>query len=278
MLMLKPKLFPKEIALLGVMSIVIAASLCGGCSATDSNQPITDSSPTNQRQPVASSENNDLDDAVKSLQFSGYTWVVKDSNGHRVGPGPNYFSSDNVWVDTQGRLHLRIAQRVDGQWDCAEVISQRRFGYGTYRFYLEAVDGLDEMMVLGLFTWSDNPAFNHREIDIEVSKWGQADNKNGQFVVQPYTRNIVRFDIPTGLKASTHSFTWEPSKVFFQSLKGHDASAVATENIIYQHTFTQGIPQAGGENARVNFWLVRPPKDGRETEVIINKFEFIPLS
>ncbi|MGA9996376.1 MAG: glycoside hydrolase family 16 protein [Pyrinomonadaceae bacterium] len=219
---------------------------------------------------------------MRTLEFSGYDWTVKSSGG-RVGPGPNYFSdsNDNVTVDAQGRLHLRITQH-QGRWYCAEVISTRSFGYGTYRFYLDTMaDSLDPQVVLGMFTWNNAPAYNHREIDIEVSRWGQANNKNGQFVVQPYTRsqNIARFQIPSGLQASTHFFTWKPDSVFCQSMKGSYRDAPEPFTIIQQHTFTEGIPQAGEENARINLWLLagHPPADGKEEEIIISKFEFVKL-
>ena len=214
---------------------------------------------------------------VRTIQFSGYAWKVKSSRG-RVGPGPNYFSDSrsNIDVDSRGRLHLRISRR-DGRWYCAEVISERSFGYGTYKFYLETrVDAIDARVVLGMFTWSDDPAYSHREIDIEISRWGDVDNKNAQFVVQPYTRpmNIVRFQIPPELGRTTHSFSWQSGSVFCRSWKGFVSAPI---EIIQQHTFTHDIPQAGGENARVNLWLMtgEPPADGKEMEIIVNKFEFL---
>jgi len=117
----------------------------------------------------------------RSIYFSGENWFVKAGSG-RLGPGPNYFSDsqNNVWVDSQGRLHLRIT-KVGGKWYCAEVISARSFGYGTYRFYLDSpVDALDSNAVVGLFTWSDDPAFNNRELDIEFGRWGTTNNLNAQ--------------------------------------------------------------------------------------------------
>src|SRR5262245_44168916 len=84
------------------------------------------------------------DAATRTLSFSGYTWNVKSSGKSKVGPGPNYFSdsTSNVWVDAQGRLHLKITVSRN-KWSCAEVVSQLSFGYGTYRFYLDsAVDSL----------------------------------------------------------------------------------------------------------------------------------------
>src|SRR6185437_12399116 len=58
-------------------------------------------------------------DAARTVHFSGYDWKVKASVG-TFGPGPNFFSSSptNVWVDTRGRLHLKITHR-NGQFQCA---------------------------------------------------------------------------------------------------------------------------------------------------------------
>ncbi len=152
---------------------------------------ITGCSDNNHSNPSVSSNSN-------TLSFSGYTWRIKSSETP-VGPGPNYFSNspENVWVDEMGQLHLKIT-RKNGQWFCAEVISEKTFGYGTYRFYLASrIDLLNENVVLGLFTWDDDSIYYNREIDIEFSRWGDPTNDNAQFVVQPYfhTDNIHRFTI-----------------------------------------------------------------------------------
>ncbi len=115
---------------------------------------------------------------VRTIQFSGYDWAVK-SSVHRLGPGPNYFSSstDNVWVDSQGRLHLRITYSK-GRWYCAEVIGPQSLGRGTYTFTLDSpVDSLDPNVTLALYTWSDDPAYNNREIDIEFGRFGNASTR-----------------------------------------------------------------------------------------------------
>lgn len=230
--------------------------------------------------------NNNLpdrrDSSPRRLQVSGYEWSVKSST-RRVGPGRNHFSdsNDNVLVDAQGRLHLLITHR-EGRWYCAEVVSTRSFGYGAYRFYLDTnPDGLDVQVVLGMFTWSNDPAYNHREINIEISRWGKANNKNAQFVVQPYTRaeNIVRFQIASGLASSTHQFTWKPDSVLCQSNQDSSPKHAEPNSLINQYTFTEGIPQSADENARINLWLLsgHPPTNGKEVEIIITKFEFIPI-
>jgi len=215
------------------------------------------------------------------VRFSGYDWTVKSSPG-RFGPGPNFFSDsvDNVFVDPQGRLHLKITHRED-RWVCSEVISARSLGYGTYRFGVDSsIDGFDPQIVLGLFTWTDDPGYHHREIDIEISRWGDPANQNLQFVVQPYTRkgSIVRFSGPPGAPETTHTFLWTPDRVTCRSLTGHPPGS-SSKGLIREHTFTQDIPKAGGENPRINLWLMggKPPRDGKEVEAVISRFEFISL-
>jgi len=223
----------------------------------------------------------------RNVVFSGYEWGVKSSDAP-VGPGPNLFSNSrkNVWTDSQGRLHLRII-RQKNQWYCSEAVLANSLGYGTYRFYIDRrLDNLPPSAVLGLFTWSDAAEQAHREIDIEFSRWGDANNQSAQYVIQPYDTpgNMTRFDMPARLKTSTHSFLWEPGRVSFLSLKGRKIQDYTVADKIFEWTTSQGIPQPGDETARINLWLFDanrdgvgdPPSNRRNIEVVIRKFEFIP--
>jgi len=214
------------------------------------------------------------------IQFAGYEWYVKTSAG-KVGPGPNYFSdgADNVWVDASGQLHLRITRRGN-RWYCAEVISKLSFGHGTYRWYLASpVGSLNRDAVLGLFTWNDVAAYNNREIDIEFSRWGSAANQIAQYVVQPYDvpGNLRRWDMPAQILESTHSFKWLPGSVAFQSVRGLFDLPPDDSYVLQQWIATNGIPPAGGENARANLWLYRGqrPSGNAPVEVVVKSFEFI---
>jgi len=208
----------------------------------------------------------------RTVAFSGFSWSVKASTG-LVGPGPNVFSDspENVWVDAGGQLHLRITYR-NGQWLAAEVVVDRSLGYGTYAFNLASPTGrLDPNVVLGLFTWSDDPAYNHREIDIEVARWGDADaTQNAQYAVQPADRagNLRRFVQPDA-PATSHQFAWAPNRVSFASSSG--ASTVAA----WKYSGAD-VPKPGNERTRINLWLDRgrPPTDGAEVEVVLSKFSF----
>lgn len=214
---------------------------------------------------------------ARTLSFAGYTWNVKASGGAAWGPGPNVYSdaTSNVWVDEAGRLHLKITQEA-GVWTCAEVILQNSLGYGSYRYTLDTpVDDLDPNVVLGLFTWNDDPAFNHREIDIEFSRWGNPlDAANAQYTVQPYTAsaNLLRWTLPPGYTSSSHSFRWSSRSVAFLS------SSAGNPLKQWSYTRRAGIPKPGGENARINLWLFQgaAPQNALPVEVIISKFEFLP--
>jgi hypothetical protein len=222
--------------------------------------------------------------SVNAFHFSGYDWDVKSSGEYVFGPGPNVFSDDldNVWVDEEGKLHLRITYR-DGVWRCAEVISNDSFGYGTYRFYIDSpVDELDPNVVLGLFTWSDDPAYAYREIDVEVARWGNAsDPTNAQFVVQPWNRtgNLTRWTIPSGASPTTYSFDWEADNIAFESRDGAYSPDAASTPVIASWNYTgQDIPVPGDEQVRMNLWLVsgRSPVNGQEVEVVVDRFVFVP--
>jgi hypothetical protein len=117
---------------------------------------------------------------------------------------------------------------------------------------------------------------NRHELDIEISRWGLASTDNAQYVVQPYyiPVNIVRFPAPGGIL--THSIHWEPGRATFSTVaQSRDA---ATPRVVNEHVFTSGVPSAGGDAVRINFYVLGkgpiPLKNG--AEVVIDKFEYLP--
>jgi hypothetical protein len=196
------------------------------------------------QQAIASAVVTRVDPTVRSFHWSGYDWWVKSSTSP-VGPGPNYFSSstNNVSIDTQGRLHLRITH-VGSTWQCAEIVSQLTLGYGTYRFHLATpVDTLDPNIVLGLFTWSDENDFANREIDVECGRWiNPADYANAQFVRQPYylPSHLVRYRIPTLATNATPSFNWQTNAIAFLCTTGTTAVSATATNALLNPGFESG--------------------------------------
>lgn len=211
---------------------------------------------------------------ASTLEFSGYTWDVKTAVGEPVGPGPNLFAKDAAFVDTQGRLHLRVFERA-GKWQSAEVVLGRTLGYGRYEFRLASpVDNLDPNVVLGLFTWSDAVQQNHRELDIEFARWGNPkDTTNAQYVVQPYQTqgNLLRWSAPADT-ATRHLWDWRPGDVSFESYAGAQLLS------LWRRRGFGVVPEPGDSRVRMNLWLYegRPPQSGQSVEVIIESFTFAP--
>jgi hypothetical protein len=222
-----------------------------------------------------------------TLNWSGLTWFVKESNGAQVGPGVNganifSSSSNNAWVDVYGNLHLQIVKNPNGQWACAELVSPYRLGYGTYSFdCFTQVDNLDPAATLGMFTWSDFTSdYANREIDIEASRWDVANNSwNLQYVIQPYTitGNINRFFDSSGI-SSAQTIYWQPTRVGFTS----------SENPLFPiNSWTYNgasIPASGDERAHINLWLnnsgfngsIPGPVKGQAVQVTLSNFKFTP--
>jgi hypothetical protein len=210
----------------------------------------------------------------KFLTFSGYEWEVRRVPSDRGGA--NDYDPENAWTDADGLLHLALKQR-EGRWTSAEVILTRTLGYGTYAFVVRDTSQLDPAAAMGMYTWDDRGADqNHRELDIEISQWGDRSIANAQYVVQPYyvPANVARFATPAG--RVTHSFRWEPGRALFRSVRGH--ALPASGPAIAQHEFTSGVPTPGDERVRISLYCFRyaPSLPQNEAEIVLEKFQYLP--
>lgn len=210
-----------------------------------------------------------------TLHFSGYEWRIRTAPSSR-GDTSNLYDPSNAWTDADSALHLRIAGQP-GKWTCAEVALTRSFGYGTYSFVVRDMSSLEPAAVLAMFTWDyAGGDDNNREMDVEVSRWGDPASKNTQYVVQPFhvPANVARFDSLAGVV--THSFRWEPGRVSFRTVRG--AANSARPEVVSEHVFTSGVPSPGAETVRMAFYVFgkngQPLQNG--AEVVVEKFEFLP--
>src|ERR1700729_1606847 len=187
----------------------------------------------------------------KILNFSGYEWTTSAGPIFRAG-SRNFFDSANVWTDEGGALHLRISGSP-GKWAAAEVKLTRSLGYGTYRFQLRDVSHLEPSALLTLITWDGVGTENSRSgLNVELGRWGNPDNTNVNYVVQPYyvPANFVAFRAPPD--AYTHSFRWEPGKVTFSTITG---SGNAGGRVINQHVFTSGIHTLDRKSVSISLFV-----------------------
>lgn len=236
----------------------------------------------NEHSPVQQQKNTKtkMETINTRIYFSGLWWKITHHPNTPRSPGKNYWSAKNVWVDQKG-LHLKLTKDVKtGKWYCAQVVSEKKFGYGTYQFFINGkVDQLDKNVVLGLFNYSG--VDYHDEIDIEFAKWGQDTTANLHYTVwpaekkkSPEWKSVQHLSFAGS--TSTHRFKRTQDQVHFQSLKGYQH---ANLNEMYAVSCKEKIASHKLMPILVNLWLFQnyPPSDQHEVEVIIKAFKFIPL-
>lgn len=226
-------------------------------------------------------ENNITNHRGDTIQFSGYEWVVKESFGKQTGPGNNYFSGskDNIFIDQEGKLHLTITHRNE-KWYCPELRMLKNLGRGKYSFYLDPLpQPLDKDVVIGLFLYDREDTSNfHKEIDIEISKWGVDTSRNTQFVIQPKETEAYRFQSDLNL-ATKQTIELGSKKITFKSF--YDASGL--DDIPLEYSNLTIKPEynykSTSEKISINVWLYHTsePYSLKEFEVVFSKFEFEPF-
>ncbi len=238
---------------------------------------------------------NPPESTKSTLVFAGYTWQVRAEGSS--GPGPNVWDSRNAWVDSNGHLHLKIANR-NGQWSSAEIYmsDNQRLGFGTYQWQiLGRPDLLPGDVVLGLFNYTrpDVGPDGTNEIDIEFTTWNLNNPEHGNWTVYPAipvtrveTDNDPRKPWTVYMatqqgEQSTHRFTWLSGSILFESINGFISPSERT-GVFKTWRFappdaTIRIPQKPLP-VHMNLWSVegKAPKNGKEVEVIIKNFSFTP--
>jgi hypothetical protein len=220
---------------------------------------------------------------AKIIYFAGYDWTVK--SGDNIGPGPNSWDEDNVWVDQNGYLHLVLTRR-GRQWYCAQVSMVQRLGFGRYQFWVTGrIDHLDPNVVFGLFNYppSDVGPDGTNEIDIEFARWGKPGAPIGNYTVWPAKKglNSSHHLFPVALSGdnTTQRFIWSHTSVTFQSLVGHrddDTGQFAIWR--YQPRDAASFIGDNPMPVEINLWLFKgqPPLNGQDIELIVRSFNFTP--
>jgi len=204
------------------------------------------------------------------IEFSGIKWIIKSSNTP-IGPGPNIYSADNVYVNEQGELHLAI--KCDGGvCTCAEVYTVQKYRYGVFEFKINGDSlGIDRNAVFGLFLYYDNK----HEIDVEISRWGARKSPNVQFVVQPYYRHPPhRFDMPLTGDDVIFIIKWEPHRISFRAyLENRTGDRTLVEE------WSIKVKEKKPMRIHLNLWLIDldgngvgdPPAGDGALEVIVKE-------
>ena len=246
-----------------------------------------------------------------------YTVQVKsDPDGKPCGPGENVFSGTDTVSKDGNDLKLQY-KKVGNEWQASEVRvllpDSERYQYGTYAFSVKSVWVVDsatnkvvskvlpKSLVLGLFTWDPtedyetHENYNH-EVDIELSRWDNADAPDAQFLVQPpgHPHTYRFFSGSNGDNYQqggnrVYGFDWRPTEIEWFSNAG-----VSGETFVYstqmaldagQPDYNQCMPRdSNNVEVRINLWNLFGSEGGTppgmlEThvvEVVIDNFQFAP--
>ena len=220
----------------------------------------------------------------RTVSFAGRTWRVKGPGYY--GPGPNSFSNstDAVWVDAGGRLHLTIA-KVGSTWFSTEVALTEPLGYGDYVFTTRGrLDTFDPTTVLGLFVWEYGPCWDpgylwwnpHNETDIEFSRWGVPGGPNAQFVTQPYDWGGNRYPFSMSFTAdevTSHAFRWLPGRIEYRSWRGGPLAETPASTVASWTYTGPHIPRPDQPRVHLNMWQVDGPPATTQ-EAVLEDFRF----
>ncbi|HWQ47537.1 MAG TPA: glycoside hydrolase family 16 protein [Methanosarcina sp.] len=200
------------------------------------------------------------------LSWKGQNW---DLTSGYANPGNNYWNNTGAWIDDQNRLHLTIVND-DGRWKSTMLSSQRRYHYGTFTWTVDSpVFTFDENSVVGLCTYLDDS----HELNIINSRWGENNGNQLWYNVEPskIEGNSKAYMVPSSIIYTniTYRIEWKPTYVRFTSI-AQDGTIIAD----YNNTNVSAIPQEP-ENVIMNLWLMAPPSDGKNIELIINDFTVV---
>lgn len=220
--------------------------------------------------------------AAADLVWKGHTWKVTSGGMAGVCQG----DPKNVTVDANGYLHFKITN-TGGTWTASEMFTTDKLGFGTYQWQVDGpIDKYDKNIVLGLFPYGPAAgigADGTNEIDIEYSRWGQANGVNGDWTDYPNSGKTIgelSYNFSLDSTLSTSRFTWTNASI--QSfLIGGLQPADSTTGLI--KTWTYAPPNAATNIPQnpmplgMNLWCFdAPPSNGQGIEIVIRDFQFIP--
>lgn len=209
---------------------------------------------------------------LRSIHFSGYDWAVSQLASDRHG-APHEYLLSNVDVDSSGSLHLRVTKHEDG-WTCSEVSLPRSLGYGRYILSIENAQNLEPATVFDMFTWDqDGTDQDRREVDSELTRWGDPNAKDGEYTVQPFFRPTNTYRYEAGPRPRTLTMLWQRGTVKFSTTNSNDLDASIAE-----HTFVADVPSPQTESVHLNLCTFDygKLKESADAEIVLKSFRYLP--
>jgi hypothetical protein len=212
------------------------------------------------------------------LNWAGYQWNVR--NNPDAIFGNESFSSNNVWVDSVGYLHLKLSyDSTKNQWWCAELSSQTNFSFGVLLFYVDGqIDQLDPNVVFSIFTY--NEVTVRPEIVMEFSTFDQQDSGTPNLWYQVFPDN-VNMDTVTAYGQitlngtyTTQRMDWKTDSLILQSQYNftQNPNSQVFCQFILDTSRLLSVPQQASP-VHLSVWLDgNAPTDGQEVEIIVQNF------
>jgi hypothetical protein len=220
--------------------------------------------------------------AAADLVWKGHTWKVTSGGMAGVCQG----DPKNVTVDANGYLHFKITN-TGGTWTASEMFTTDKLGFGTYQWQVDGpIDRYDKNIVLGLFPYGPAAgigADGTNEIDIEYSRWGQANGVNGDWTDYPSSGKTIgelSYSFSLDSTLSTSRFIWTNASIQ-SSLIGGLQPVDSTTGLIKTWTYAPKTPATNIPQSPMplgmNLWCFdAPPSNGQGIEIVIRDFQFIP--
>lgn len=200
------------------------------------------------------------------LNWKGQNWYL---TGGKANPGNNYWNNTGALIDNQNRMHLTIVND-NGKWKCTMLNSQNSYLYGTFTWTVASpVYTFDKNSVVGLCTYLDD----YHELNIITSKWGEPNGNQLWYSIEPskIEGNSKDYLVPSSIEGinTTYRIEWKPNYIRFTSMQA-DGTIIAD----YNNTNISSIPKEP-ESIIMNLWLMAPPSDGKNIELIISDFKVV---
>ena len=223
------------------------------------------------------------------LAFAGLIWTIKkDSSLIQKNINP-------AFVDENGFLHLKIIKQ-NSVWMGCEITSDSSFGFGNFVFYTASrLDLLDKNAILSLRGVNPNAlkSGDLEELGIRFSYWGSSDNKNSlQFYAKSFNTESDETKYhyppePLKMNGDWSTFAFLVNKEEFKFFGYHDHGfptnyLIDNYSVNMQNAEKSEIPfSTPGNKTVVKMTLGlcegQQPSNQKDIEIIIKKFEFIPI-
>jgi hypothetical protein len=260
------------------VAVAVTIFLSGTPVSAETASPIVAPQVTTIGDTAATSTSELVTVDLKLVTFSGMKWYARDTAGEESGPGPCQFDPKLVTITKHGYLKLKAKHDTSGS-SCSQIhpaVGTRKWGYGTYEWVVQrsGVKTFKGDPVLGLFTWSNSDKHAHRELDIEIARWGTPVTRDPLtwFSVQKPTNpaTAVTSHVRTpNVKNVRMVIRWAPNKVTF---KAGNVTKVVTKHV---------PPQGGGVMPVMNLWLTKD-ENGKDYNpssgtMVIKSFKYTKL-